>query len=103
MNKYDRKRLINRYLEVILSKAPALYDPDLKDIDSYKVQVMLEISFMYGKLYEETPNSFTVEEGINSMFAFLNWISSLSQESFDKIDIDYLRNVLKNNLSLNLE
>ena len=103
MNKYDRKRLINRYLEVILSKASALYDQDLKDIDSYKVQIMLEISFMYGKLYEETPNSFTVEEGINSMFAFINWISSLYQESFDKIDIDYLRNVLKNNLGLSLE
>lgn len=68
MNKYDRKRLINRYLEVILSKITSLYDPDLKDIDSYKTQILLEISFMYGKLYEETPNSFTVEEGINSMF-----------------------------------
>ena len=103
MNRYDRKRLINRYLEVILSKASALYDPDLCEIDSYKTQVLLEISFMYGKLYEETPNSFTVEEGINSMFLFLNWVSSLNPKSFDKLDIEYLRNVLEKNLGLNLE
>ena len=103
MNKYDRKRLINRYLEVILSKITSLYDADLKDINSYKTQILLEISFMYGKLYEETPNSFTVEEGINSMFSFLNWASSLDKESLDCLCIEYLKDVLVRKLRLNLE
>lgn len=95
MNKYDRERLMKKYVGLITEKVLKLYDPDLAGIDTVFFNNVLEISFIFGKLYEESNNAFSSDEGIKDLFCFINVITSLEKRDIDEALIkNYIEAVL---------
>ena len=74
MNDFDRKRLRKKYLELIKKNVRLLQGEENQII---RDNLINEISFLYGKYYEETDIAFTNNEGVISLNKFLGYIKMI--------------------------
>lgn len=93
MNTFDRERLQKKYIEMICSKAISLTNIDNEILRN---DTLCEISFLYGKYFEETELAFTGNEGLDCLNRFLHYLTIIRPDcNYPPKDIEqYIKNAM---------